>query len=825
MRRNSFPCLPLLLLLGTLLATPAGASQPFATYFEGFFPPGLLGTTGQEAWFGRAADLDGDGRDELITGRWDLGGGGASILTVRRFGSGLWSSSTVTSHVIGHSGWTPGLCEVADLDGNGTLDLAVPVYDTLVILPATAPGTFGAPVYVPMPGVGGVAVADFDHDGTRDLAVTRFASNDVQVWRGTGPFTYTLTGSFSTHYFPIEIAVVDLNGDPDPDIVAAADTTSLALLGDGLGNFTPLDVTGSRAQPCGDLDGDGNEDLLTESSALLGNGDGTFQPATPYLPVLLVAKAADLDEDGKLDLIGRRQMTPNHMLSVQKGLGNGQFGTPSYPAWWSGQPDEMAIGDFDGDGHLDVASPGRNTEPDAIYYGRGNGTFHTPRQVTLTSPPLHVASGSLGGDSRPDLVVTSRSANSMSILLSNGLGSWAPADTLILPATPAGRRIAVADLNADGRSDIVVGYSNAAMISVWLTQPSGLPGARTDLVVPATTTVDLQIADLDNDTVPDIMWAQQPTSFSGDPIRWFRGLGGGAFAAAQALTVNASQCFTVGDLSGDGIADIATTLGNTAVLVAIASAPGVFPSTTSYGSLSVQNRQIVIADLDGDPYPDLALHDQNGVLRLHGLGGGAFASPVVTGRESSGGTNVYCEARDLDGDGVDDLVSGLPSNSRLRVARFGTGGTLVGNPILAISLGSTTPANIALADVDGNGTFDILSGISRRPWLDLLLNRTSPEVLGVRPLVVGARGLALAPLADPARDVVAFRLGATLDASVRVDLLDVQGRRLRSTIVRPNPGAATIVSFGRVESIPAGLYFARARQGGVEASTRISVVR
>jgi hypothetical protein len=829
MRTLIRPPAVLLCLLGSLVGFPVAAVQPFATYHEAFYPEGVGDFLVQEAWFGRAADLDADGRDELITGRDELGTG-RSILTIRRFGAGLWDPTSTSSYVVGRAGLTPGLCEVANLDGDGWLDVVAPVYDTLAILPGTGPGTFGAPVYVRIPQIGAVALADFDADGTGDLAVTIPASDRVEIWRGTGSFGYGFLGQYATHNRPLQISVVDLDGNTAPDLIVGADTVSAAFLGDGAGGFTVLDVLGNHAEPAGDLNGDGHDDLLTASTSLLGAGDGTFQ-SLPNLPALQFCKAADLDEDGRPDRIGKRVMTPASMVSVQRGLGDGQFGLPSEPAWWASQPTTFAIGDFDGDGHLDLALPGRNVEPDAIYFGRGNGTFFAPRQIALTSPPLHVAAGSLGGDSRPDLVVTSRAANSMSVLLSNGLGSWAPADTLVLPGTPAGRRIAVADLNHDGRDDIVVGYSNLASVSVWLTQPNGLPGPRTDLVVPATSMVDLQVADLDQDQVPDILWLQQPAVFTGSPIQWFRGLGGGAFAAAQALTVNAAQCFVVGDLSGDGVPDIAFpgyNVNTTAILVTIASSPGVFPAPTAYDWLShdppLPERQIVVGDFDGNSHPDLALQSDRGIVRLHGLGGGSFAAPTGIGSAATGGFSSYCEPRDVDGDGVDDLVSGLPQPSRLRLLRFGSGGALISASILGISSGGTSTTTHAFADVDDNGTPDLVSAAARRPWLDLLLNRTPPEVLGVRPTVLGSGGLALAPVADPARGALTFRLSTALGASVRVELLDLQGRRVRSTVVRPNPGATTTVTFGPTTSVPAGAYFARARQGAAQAVTRTTVV-
>src|SRR5262245_44511614 len=244
-----------------LLARLAGAAQPLASFHEGFYPRGVTqGNLFQEAWFGSAADLDGDGRDELITGRWEMETDIAWV-QIRSFGPGAWDASTATDLRAGL--YSPGEVEVADLNGDGVLDLLAPAFDTLAVFPGTSPGSFGPRVAIPMPGIVYVAAADLDGDDVVDLAIARGQAKIVQIWKGLGGFASASGDQYSTHHGPGSISAVDLNTDGIPDLVVAANTISTVLIGDGNGHFSPHEVTANRAETCGDLNGDGREDLLT----------------------------------------------------------------------------------------------------------------------------------------------------------------------------------------------------------------------------------------------------------------------------------------------------------------------------------------------------------------------------------------------------------------------------------------------------------------------------------------------------------------------------------------------------------------------------------
>ncbi len=801
-----------------VLSQVAIAAQPFAAYHEGFYPHGASqGAAYQEAWYGTAVDLDGDGRAELITGRQAPVSSNFGWVQVRSFGPTPWDVSQATDYFAGDG--EPGKVESADLNGDGLLDLLVPVYDTLAVFPGTSPGHFGPRITLPMPGIGGVAAADFDGDGIVDLAITYFSLKKVKIWRGTGAFGFVPGDEFATHNSPVEISAVDLNGDIRPDLVVAADTVSLVLLGDGAGHFTPLDVAANRAESCGDLNGDGHVDLLTTAGACLGNGDGTFRAMLPF-PALAVVKAVDLDEDGRLDLVGKMNSTPSRVLTFKHGNGDGTFGAAVIVAPVVTQPTTLAIGDFDGDGHMDVAEPGRNVDADQVHFGAGNGAFLAgPRQVAIASPARYVAAGNFGGDPHPDLLVVSKAAKSMSVLLSNGLASWAAPDSLVLPGTSGARGPALGDLNGDGRDDIVLGYSDLAALSVWLTQPDGHLGARTDLSTVNASTQEIALADLDHDGKLDILYL--PSNNPSIGIQWLRGLGGGSFGAPQAIPLNATTGFAVGDFNGDLLPDIAFVPSTGELMYSLATGPGVYGAPVNIPRpVFGPPDGVTIGDFNGDGNPDMVLHGQGGLFLTLGQGGGAFGAILSPDASAIVGNLVL--ARDLDGDGAEDLVSCF-SGQGLKVVRFKPDGSVRSASLMGTSRSGSPLASVAVADVDGNGTLDLVSANSSRPYLEVLLNRKAPQLLAVPP-ALGGSGLALVSLGNPARGAITLRLAAREGGLVHVELVDLQGRRVRSARVEPTPGGSSTLSLGTAAGLANGIYFARAHQSGSVASTRISVL-
>ncbi len=266
------------------------------------------------------------------------------------------------------------------------------------------------------------SVGDFNGDGKLDIAVSfggRFGSG-VTILFGNGDGTFRI-GSGPTFTATSSPAVVaDFNGDGQLDFAVATGgvTTPSFLsicLGNGDGTFQPVVnyllpflVT---AVTVGDFNGDGKPDLAVAGggfvSVFLGNGDGTFQPRLDFAvtPSVLSIVTADFNGDGKLDLAVSSEGLTSSTVSVLLGNGDGTFQPAvSFPV--NQRPSNLArllllVGDFNGDGKLDlvISSPGGTTS--SIFLGNGDGTFQTP--LDFYSEGTIAAVGDFNNDGKPDL--------------------------------------------------------------------------------------------------------------------------------------------------------------------------------------------------------------------------------------------------------------------------------------------------------------------------------------------------------------------------------------------------------------------------------------
>ena len=282
-----------------------------------------------------------------------------------------------------------------------------------------------------------VAVGDFNRDGIPDLAAADFGGNTVSILLGQGGGVFQAAVSYAVGPFPASVAVGDFNGDGFLDLVVA--------------NTNNYKAGGSL-------------------SILLGNGDGTFQPAVNYAaspgePFYVVV--ADLNHDGKTDLA-----LADHGGDLAVYLGNGDGTFQTAVNYVSGlNPQSVAVGDFNGDGTLDLAIPGKLSNDVNVLIGKGDGTFQPAVSYPAGTSPAVVAGADFNSDGKLDLAVANNGSNNLSLLLGNGDGTFRSATTLATGRGPVG--LAVADLNGDSRADIVVCALNSGAVDVLLGNGDG----------------------------------------------------------------------------------------------------------------------------------------------------------------------------------------------------------------------------------------------------------------------------------------------------------------------------------------------------------------
>ena len=663
------------------------------------------------------------------------------------------------------------------------------------VLLGNGDGTFQAAQSYPSGGFEAysVFVADVNGDGKQDLivangcqSVTQCANGAIGVLLGNGDGTFQAAQSYpSGGLAATSVVVVDVNGDGKPDLIVANQclTSSCTsggvsvLLGNGNGTFQAAQSyasggTVAMAVTVGDFNGDKKADLAvvnqcqsaTDCSGnvgvLLGNGNGTFQPAKTYDSGGYQAAAlaiSDVNGDKKVDLVVANQCSSstscaNGNVGVLLGNGDGTFQTAKPYASGGNITADVAARDLNGDGNIDLVLANKcqvqnncNLGSVSILLGNGDGTFQPPQNYFSDGVfAVSVGVGDVNGDGKLDLAVvnqcqSSTSCNgSVTVLLGKGDGTFqAP------PSYAAGGyadSVVAADMNGDGKLDLVVASlcPNASCndgshgrVGILLGNGDG-----TFKPVQAYTTAGfgssaVAVGDLNGDGKPDVVVANQCSTvdcLSGGSVSVFLGNGDGTLQAAQTY---ASGGFTalslaLADFNKDGHLDIvvanqcqdATCLhGNVGVL--LGTGTGTFQPVQTYSSAGYKTAAVAVGDFNADGNPDLVVVNQcqdntcvtGGVSVLLGNGDGTFQAAQTYSSVGAQADGVV--VADVNGDGRPDLVvSNLcrtkPDCSTGAIASLigkGNGTFFGGNRYIT---GAPGTYSLAAADFNGDGITDVV---------------------------------------------------------------------------------------------------------------------
>jgi hypothetical protein len=779
----------------------------------------------------KAADLNGDGYTDLAVS----GSGG---LAVRYGGPGGLGAQIMLNSASALAEFM----DVADVNGDGRLDLVTGQDSSVVVYLATGPTTYAPPIVTPT-GLGlavdGVVVGDIDEDGKPDLLLrTNPIGHGLVAWmkgHGDGTFDPAVLITVTQNNL---LFLADLNGDHHLDAVVDEGW----CLGDGHGNFGPLVAFAPGGiMAVGDVTGDGAPDLIGESdpdpSLVNGasfdlyrnDGSGNFV-RTWSRPVASFSAPAigDVNGDGLNDVLAPEDAFGN--ATVHLSNGDGTFGSGhDYPT--GNAPSGIVLAEITGDGHLDAVTSNRVDGTISVLPGLPGGQFGAPVTYAVGSLPNGIAAGDLNGDGRADIVTVDAGSNTVSVLLGQPGGGLAAA-----VATPAGANpvaVAIGDIDRDGHLDVVVVDQGTNTLQILKGDGAGglTPGPSYPTTFGPSRVV---IGDLDGDPWPDVVVTTFARGTFG-AVDVFRGNGSGGLLP-KVTYGGGGRDIAIADVNGDGIPDVVT-IDEYFVATLLGTGGGALaPFTSEYRSS--KNRALAIADDDADGKPDLfiAAGSVNCVWFLRGLGGGKFASAEGYGTER---TPNGLAVADLDGDGTLDVVTSdgdtnlvsvllgvspgpVPALATLVSAEATTDGVRI--EWLAGSTGSLALVERSengaafvrvgqiVPDASGQLTFEDPHVKQGSDYIYRLgFDRAGQTVYAglVSVHVPVSATLSLAPGSNPALGLfsVSFSLPDTRPA--RLELYDVSGRRVLAREVGAMGPGTHVLRLAETSGLSSGVYWLR----------------
>jgi hypothetical protein len=681
------------------------------------------------------ADVNGDGNFDLITSNhlftYPSSGDSVSVLLGN-------SDGTFRTRQTFDVGEEPYSVTLADVNGDGRPDLVTAnrAENTVSVLLGTGDGTLQPQQKLDVgSGPISVALADVNGDGTTDLVVANGYDNTVSVLRGNGDGSFKSQQTFAVGLQPYSVAAADVNGDGCPDLVVAnggryndPGNTVSVLLGSGDGSFQPQQTFAVGTDPefvaVADINGDGQPDLVVANttdgtvSVLVGNDNSSLFDTQQIFAVGSGPQSlavADVNGDGQPDLIVANRSDTT--ISVLLGSRDSSLFQIQHIFPLDSDPLSVAVGDMNGDGRPDLVFAVNNRNTGSVLLGNGDGSFQSPKNSGFKG----IGSvADVNGDGRPDLILVGIYDSAVVVQLGNGDGTFKSEQSFAVGLDP--ESIQVADVNGDGRPDLVVANRNnqydpysTVTISVLLGNGDGTFQPEQTFAA-GTDTASVRVAKLEGDNKPEDLIV--PNRKDGT-ISVALGNGDGTFQPQHTFELGGSpSSLSVAEVNGDGWPDLVVTKnvygldtgempGTVSVL--LGNGDGTFRTGQSI-AVGKDPDFVTVADMNGDGLPDLVvanLFDDTASVLL-GNGDGTFQSQQTFFFGSDNGFTAGLgdlAVADVNGDGRPDLIA----QYRFKVDVLlgdgqGTSFDLKQAVVIASNVGS-----LSVADVNGDGAPDLVT--------------------------------------------------------------------------------------------------------------------
>ncbi|HSD88100.1 MAG TPA: FG-GAP-like repeat-containing protein [Kofleriaceae bacterium] len=512
----------------------------------------------------------------------------------------------------------------------------------------------------------------------------------------------------------------DFDGDGVLDLVGPNRGRLAFASGNADGSFQPLEdagaVFGARALVAGDFNNDGNLDLAGDEGGpsgiivSLGTGDGTFVPQ----PTITVTASpwgivtGDFDHDGNLDLAIMGPHDPTPPVSVVFGNGDGTFQPESVLASTElvNNMTVLVAADLDGDNRTDLVASDDYSSKVTLFIAAANRTFLPARDVGLAG---NAAAGvgalvatDLDGDGDLDLAAARYYPSGVTVLLNHGDATFDPPTQF--SAGAQGTALVPGDFDKDGHADLLA--SDGAKL--YFLRGDGHGNLATSPGIEVTGAQQIVTGDFDIDGALDVALTSTGTTV-------VRGNGAGGFKLPR-RPIDPVTSIAAGDFNKDGRADIATVplvatgYGANEVRVRFGNGDGTFSTGTTY-TTGARAATILVADFNGDTWPDLAVEGELDVSIFLNHGDGTFANALSVLQLAAENRHHGFSIADFNNDGKPDIAitrePWFPIDPRLQVA-LGNGDGTFGAP-LEYPLPPTYVWYLATGDVEGNGNADVVS--------------------------------------------------------------------------------------------------------------------